>query len=174
MASRCLLRKCFCYELETGVLNISNFGSTLCYIIIFRSIVEFYIKPIKIEPIVAIVIVCVILLLMHALLYTGVNTRNHYFLLPWIVFNFLLNIIGGIFLIILFIMICICMFATDNKTEYIIYARKEIFQESTVLAILFYLSMCALYALNVYLYWVVYSLYVKFRDERKRGNVLFI
>lgn len=174
MASRCLLQKCFCWELKAGVLNIATAGVTLCFISIFRTIVEFNITPIKIEPVVAIVTVFVILLLMNLLLDFGANTQNHYYFLPWIVFHFLLNIIGGIFHIVLFIMICICIFSTDNKTDYIIYVKKQMFQESTVLAILFYLSMCTLYALSVYLFWVVYSLYVKFRDERRRGNVLLI
>lgn len=151
------LRKFFWLELETGALCIGILG-------IFGSLMKFhflndrYYEPISMQALVYIV-AC-------ALLIFGTMKRVHYYLLPWLILSFIGIILTTFVVVSTIILLC---FHNDQMHRAVqqttrVYISEQRFESFVV----FFTVLIAIYALLIYMFMAISSLYVMFKNEHQR------
>lgn len=150
-----ILRKCcFCCELETGANCIAYLGifQTLMSIValIFGSSGSGNEKLVQI-------IALLIPLSIYGLMVYGTMKRQHNYLLPWLIINFIGNILFGIYIIVLFI-------AGISSLD----STSENFSTEIVTIFIMIIFALAILGLSVHIFLAVYSLYVKIREENNQ------
>lgn len=170
MGSGRVLRKCCCFELETGVMIIGYLGGIGLLLSMTGSYSEFSMNRITSQSLAARLVLSFIHLLIYVSLIHGTTKKDRYLLLPWLILNYLLAILTGFFLVVSFIILII--YAYDSKAfTTSIFEDNLIFDErilklSTSVLVLWFVLCCILYAISIYILMVVYSLYVKFKGSR--------
>lgn len=149
------LRKFFCLQLETGVLCIGILG-------ILGSLVKYYdstnptYRPGPIETLVYILI-C-------ALLIFGTIKRNHYYLLPWLILTY----IGIIVTSLVILTIIVLSFINYEEMQRAVEKNIGTYNSSQNTFLIFFSLLIAVYALMIYMYMAVSSLFSTFKKENPR------
>lgn len=149
-----ILRKFFGLELEAAVFCIaliSIFEALMNFVIIFSLLCD--------DGSLGDCIVTGILsgLLMNVLLIFGTMKRKQNYLLPWLVISFIVNIIFGIIIILFTVGVIISLDRTDNDF------CEQVFIYTIVIAL-----FLAAYAINIYIFLAIYSLYVTFKNQHQQ------
>lgn len=141
------IRKFFCFELETITLFIGYFGffSTLSSLAVVVGDMLF-----GADIYLPIIIIALLQISVYGSLIHGVLKRNHFFLLPWLIPT-LLPLVMVPFMSIY-----------------------SIFMGMFPLDVVFLIGFIAIYILSFYIFLAVFSLYCKFRNERKIANDMFM
>lgn len=156
-----VLRKFFCLQLETGVLCIGILG-------ILGSLMRYYdstnptFRPGPIETSVYILVL--------ALLIFGTIKRNHYYLLPWLILTY----IGIIVTSLVILTIIVLTFINYGEMRRAVEKTVGTYHSGQSTFLIFLTLLFAVYALMIYMYMAVSSLFSTFKKENPRipGAVL--
>lgn len=140
------LRNFFWLELETGAFCIGILG-------IFGSLTSLYSNEATSMQSLAYLLAC-------ASLIFGTMKRIHFYLLPWIILDFI-----GIILTTFSIIILIILFFFDQEK---MHRGFESFTSHTSIEVFCFTVLIAIYALLIYMFMAVSSLYVVFKKEHQR------
>lgn len=154
-----ILRKCcFCCELETG-------ANCIAYLGIFQTLVSivallFGLPGPGYEKLFQI-IGLLIPLSIYGLMVYGTMKRKHNYLLPWLIINFIGNILIGICIIAVFIVRTSSLDSTS-----------EDFSTEIVTIFIMIIFALAIYGLSVHIFLAIYSLYDKIRKENNQNKTI--